>query len=86
MHAEECGLLNADDIEIWNYASKNDLIVVSKDSDFRHLSLTFGPPPKVIWVRVGNGGTVRVAELLNEHIAEVRDFATDPDAALLVLS
>ena len=59
-HVEGAGLLGADDLTVWDYAAARGLMVVSKDSDFRHLALLHGPPPKVIWVRVGNGPTAAV--------------------------
>jgi predicted nuclease of predicted toxin-antitoxin system len=57
--------------------------VVSKDSDLRHVALVHGPPPKVIWLRVGNGPTAAVAALLRARRADVQVFAGDPALALL---
>lgn len=34
-HVREAGLANADDVDVWDYAAANSLIVVSKDQDFR---------------------------------------------------
>lgn len=84
-HVEGAGLLGADDLEVWQYAASHDLIVVSKDSDFRHLALWHGPPPKVIWLRVGNGPTAAVATSLRTRVADAQTFAADPALALLVL-
>lgn len=42
------------DTELWNYAKDNDLIILTKDTDFFDRLLLNGPPPKVIWVRLGN--------------------------------
>ncbi len=83
-HVESVGLLGADDLTVWHYAAGWGLMVVSKDSDFRHLALLHGPPPKVIWVRVGNGPTA-VTALLRARLADVQAFAADPALALLVL-
>jgi len=47
------GLLGAADLAIWQHARENGLVLVSKDEDFHRLSILFGPPPKVIWVRLG---------------------------------
>ncbi len=85
-HVEPAGLLGADDLTIWHYAAGQGLMVVSKDSDFRHLALLRGPPPKVIWLRIGNGGTAVVDTLLRARMADVQAFTTDPTLALLVLS
>lgn len=45
------------DLQIWQYALEHGLTIVSKDNDFRQLSFLYGPPPKVIWLSVGNAGT-----------------------------
>jgi predicted nuclease of predicted toxin-antitoxin system len=42
------------DEEIWEYAKKNDLIIISKDTDFSNKIIIKSPPPKVIHLRVGN--------------------------------
>jgi predicted nuclease of predicted toxin-antitoxin system len=42
------------DQQIWNYAKQNNLIIVSKDSDFALKALVEGTPPKVIHIRFGN--------------------------------
>jgi predicted nuclease of predicted toxin-antitoxin system len=83
---EGAGLAGADDLTVWRYAAAQGLMVVSKDSDFRHLASLYGPPPEVIWVRVGNGPTAVVADLLRARLADVQAFAADPALALLVLS
>ncbi len=42
------------DSDIWDYAKNNDLIIVTKDSDFSNKILYKSPPPKVIHIRFGN--------------------------------
>lgn len=84
-HVEAAGLASADDLTVWHYAAAQGLMVVSKDSDFRHLALLYGPPPKVIWVRVGNGPAAVVENLLRVRLIDVQAFAADPALALLVL-
>lgn len=60
----EVGLSVADDHVVWAYAATRGLAVVSKDADFPDLATRLGSPPKVIWLRVGNGPT-RSVELLS---------------------
>lgn len=79
------GLSAADDLAVWAYAAANGLAVVSKDSDFRDLAVTTGPPPKVIWLRIGNGPTRAVEALTRSRAADIRAFLADPAAALLEL-
>lgn len=54
LHVRDIGLGSADDRAVWAYAKSHEYTIVSKDSDFRQLSFTFGHPPKVIWIRRGN--------------------------------
>lgn len=42
------------DEEIWEYAKKNSLTIITKDSDFSNKILMRKPPPRVIHIRVGN--------------------------------
>src|SRR5437868_3924325 len=64
------GLAQADDQAVWAYAAARGLAVVSKDADFRDLSARLGPPPKVLWLRVGNGPTRVVEALLRSRAAD----------------
>lgn len=84
-HVEAAGLLGADDLVVWQYAAAHGLIVVSKDADFRDRALLHGPPPKVVWLRVGNGPTAAVVTLLRGRVADVRAFAADLALSLLIL-
>lgn len=79
------GLAAADDRAVWNYAAARGLAVVSKDADFAALSAVLGPPPKVVWLRVGNGPTRVVEALLRTRAADIRAFLADPAAAVLEL-
>jgi predicted nuclease of predicted toxin-antitoxin system len=42
------------DSAIWRYAREQNLIIVTKDSDFANRILSVSPPPKVIHIRFGN--------------------------------
>ncbi len=42
------------DEQIWEYARKNTLTIVTKDADFSLKALTKGTPPKVVHIRFGN--------------------------------
>lgn len=84
-HVYETGLHAVDDAAIWTFAANHGYMVVSKDADFYQRSLVFGAPPKVVWVRVGNGPTGQVARLLRENRDLILRFQADPETALLVL-
>lgn len=74
-----------DDESIWDHAKANDLTIVSKDSDSYRMSVLLGAPPKVVWVRIGNGPTRHVEEMLRSRAADLATFIADADAALLII-
>jgi predicted nuclease of predicted toxin-antitoxin system len=62
-----------------------NFIIVSKEDDFRSLALVRGPPPKVIWLQVGNASTAALANLLHANALLLKTFSLDPVEALLSL-
>jgi predicted nuclease of predicted toxin-antitoxin system len=42
------------DTDVWRYARREGLTIVTKDADFSARVLLQGPPPRVIHVRLGN--------------------------------
>lgn len=45
---------NPTDSQIWDFAKKHDLVIVSKDADFSDRIITNSPPPRVVHLRFGN--------------------------------
>jgi predicted nuclease of predicted toxin-antitoxin system len=43
-----------DDEEIWDYARKNNLVIVTKDKDFLVKQAMAGAPPNIVHVKFGN--------------------------------
>lgn len=84
-HVDGVGLHSATDLRIWEYAKANGFVLVSKDDDFRNLSLVKGAPPKVLWLNLGNVSTDTIAKVLKDRYAEIKSFAASPEEALLVL-
>ena len=52
-HASELTNINYD-TDIWQYALKNDLVIITKDTNFYYRSLAASGVPKVIWIKTGN--------------------------------
>jgi predicted nuclease of predicted toxin-antitoxin system len=42
------------DSQIWAFARKHDLVIVSKDTDFSDRIMASSPPPRVVHLRFGN--------------------------------
>jgi predicted nuclease of predicted toxin-antitoxin system len=53
LHVVDAGLRDASDAEIWQHASENDFVLISKDEDFVTLYLKT-PSARLLWVRLGN--------------------------------
>lgn len=84
-HVELVSQRGCTDAWLWDYARANDLVIVSKDNDFRQRAVIAGPPPKVVWLSVGNAGTDTIASLLRARAAEIVQFDADKKTSLLVL-
>ena len=81
----EIELADAADTVIGEYALEHGLVIVTKDADYRDLSVARSHPPKVIWIRLGNSPTSTVAALLRSRHDELMAFYRDDRAALLEL-
>jgi predicted nuclease of predicted toxin-antitoxin system len=64
-HLSDLRLEGASDFEIWEFAKINNYCIVTFDFDFIDLSTLKGFPPKIIWLRVGNTTTGKIAERIN---------------------
>lgn len=62
------------DTEIWNYARENNLIIVSKDTDFEKRMLFHNPPPKVISIKIGNCSLKDFHEIFSKYWDEAEHF------------
>lgn len=84
-HLKDFGLTGEQDEPIWAFAARHAFAIVSKDSDFVHLALLRGPPPKVIHVRLGNCSTQHITERLLAEAQAIKDFIADEDEAFMVI-
>lgn len=85
VHVLSIGLAGASDRAIWEHAGAHGFVLVTKDEDFHRLSALIGPPPKVIWICLGNCATSDVAQLLRSEVDTVREFVQHEEAAFLAL-
>jgi predicted nuclease of predicted toxin-antitoxin system len=82
-HAADLGLAGAPDRALWARAAADGYVLVTKDEDFHRLSVLLGPPPKVVWLRLGNCATADVARLLLARREQVERFVAHEEAARL---
>jgi predicted nuclease of predicted toxin-antitoxin system len=81
-HVRILGLDEADDRGIWDYAKANGFTIVSLDADFAEMAALLSPPPKVVWLRVGNQSTARIAMFLRRSADLILTLESD-DAVCL---
>jgi len=86
LHVRDVGMKATIDPIVWDYAKDNSFMIVSKDSDMHDLSLIFGSPPKVIWLRLGNCSTLQVESFLRREFNAIKLFYEDKSLSLLALS
>ncbi|MFI5201814.1 MAG: DUF5615 family PIN-like protein [Candidatus Kapaibacterium sp.] len=65
---------NWSDTEIWEYAERHDLIIVTKDADFSDRIILREPPPKVIHIRFGNMKMKQFFATMSRHWPEVMEL------------
>ena len=85
-HVADRGLERASDEAVWAHAAEHGYLLVSKDADFRQMSLVYGFPPKVVWLRIGKCSTADIERLLRARAPQIAAFERDPVAAILGLS
>ncbi len=79
----ELGLENKSDKFIWEFAKENEYSIVTFDADFYDLSLVWGHPPKIIWIRTSNQTTKHIEKILRKHVSTLMDFFQDDNLACL---
>ncbi|MCA1790714.1 MAG: DUF5615 family PIN-like protein [Thioalkalivibrio sp.] len=63
-------LLSAGDEEIFDAARAADVVVMTKDRDFVDLLKRLGPPPKILWVTVGNTSNAVMKDILSKALSK----------------
>jgi predicted nuclease of predicted toxin-antitoxin system len=51
---QDAGLREADDADVFDALRREGEVVLTKDEDFIDLVTRLGPPPQILWLRVGN--------------------------------
>jgi predicted nuclease of predicted toxin-antitoxin system len=84
-HVHDLGLEESDDLAIWQRAKAAGYCIVPKDSDYYHLSVLRGHPPKVVWLRLGNCSTQVIEDCLRRNCRALFDFLADQEESVLLL-
>ncbi len=79
------GLEHAADDVIWAHAAVANQTIVTKDADFAQRSFLYGPPPNVVWLRIGNASTGEVETLLRRRADDIDLLQTGGIAAGILI-
>jgi predicted nuclease of predicted toxin-antitoxin system len=85
LHVRLLGKGGAGDPVVWQLAREHGCVLVTKDEDFHRLSVLYGAPPKVVWLRLGNCATADIARLLWDRADDLRRFEAQGEVTFLEL-
>lgn len=66
----DLGLRDAQDMDIFEMARTENVIIMTKDSDFIDLVCRLGSPPQILWLTCGNVTNKNLKKLLTSTFAE----------------
>lgn len=70
----DLGLREAKDREIFEAARAADVVVVTKDKDFPELVLRLGPPPRVLWLTIGNTSNRHLQTIFKKNLSQALEL------------
>lgn len=82
-HTSHLDLSTAEDSVVWRTARLGGYALVTKDADFCALSLRFGRPPLLVWLKVPNLDVDGLEQILRSQ--RTRLDAAHADASVLVV-
>ncbi len=85
VHVRQVGLRNASDEAIWSFAVEQERTIVTKDQHFVRRGLLVGPPPRIVWLTLGNTSTTLIETTLRQCADRLRMFHEQTVASVLVL-
>ena len=75
------GMESAIDKEVWQRARDEGFVIVTRDADFQELSLVWGQPPKVVWLKTPNQSRSGTLKMLLDHKDLIEDALVAQDMA-----
>lgn len=78
------GLQETPDRDIFLQARGASAVIVTKDEDFANLVSTLGPPPQIIWVRVGNTRTLALLDRIGRQFEALIDRLRHDEPVIVI--
>lgn len=70
-HVFDLGMVTTADSTIFDRARAANVVVITRDRDFRVLLDRHGPPPAVVWVSLGNCSNAALLARFEQHWDEI---------------
>lgn len=80
------GMESASDAEVWQAAKDQGFVIVTRDADFEELSLVWGQPPKVIWLKTRNQSRATTLKIFLENRLMIEDALLNRGQACIEVS
>jgi predicted nuclease of predicted toxin-antitoxin system len=76
--------LHLPDETLWQYAKKENLIIISKDRDFFDFSLLRGSPPQILYINIGNCSNDHLLLILENVFGETKKAFMENHSLVIV--
>ncbi len=74
------------DQDIANYVDKHDLILISKDQDFRNSFLLSHSPKKLIKINLGNISNKELTHIVEAHIIQIEKIHKENNSFMIEIN
>ncbi|ELR99773.1 DUF5615 family PIN-like protein [Gloeocapsa sp. PCC 73106] len=78
----DLGLRDAEDMDIFNSAKNQTIVIITKDSDFIELVTRFGTPPQILWVTCGNVTNRNLKEIFQQTFSKATNLLEEGEAVV----
>jgi predicted nuclease of predicted toxin-antitoxin system len=75
-HVIEIGLRDADDAQVWEYATQAGHAILTKDEDFAARRVREPHGPTIIWLRIGNCSRAALVRWLTPLLGSTEALVT----------
>ena len=73
----DLGLREAEDVEIFETAKAQNVVMMTKDSDFVDLVDRLGSPPQIIWLTCGSTSNAQLRKILTKTLPRALELLRD---------
>lgn len=77
------GLEQSDDKTLRQYAIDNGFVIVTKDADFYEMNALYGPPPQIVWLKLGNQSKAATIKALLDNQRSIEQALLEDERACI---